>query len=73
MYVLERIKTGGKIETETGTFDELIQKLYEVHPHDEIQPISEHGHIKGTLVISVNPGRSEGRYLYEVPDIKIPA
>ena len=67
MYVLEHVKPGGKIVSETGTFDELLLKLYEVHPHDTIQPISEHGHIRGTLVISVNPGRSEGRYLYEIP------
>jgi hypothetical protein len=30
-------------------------------------------YVNGVLIISVNPGRSEGRYLYEMPDVKIPA
>jgi hypothetical protein len=73
MYVLERIKCGGKIETETSADKEkLIRKLYECDSRDIIQPASM-PNITGVLVISVNPGRSEGRYLYEMPDIKLPA
>lgn len=72
MYVLERIKCGGKIETETGSKEELLRRLYECDPRDIIQPTNM-PNIVGVLVISVNPGRSEGRYLYEMPDIKIPA
>jgi len=73
MYILERIKCGGKIETEvSNSKDELLKKLVECHPYDTLQKI-DMPHIIGVLVISVNPGRSEGRYLYEMPNVKIPA
>ncbi len=73
MYVLERIKCGGKIETETSVNkDELLKKLTECHPYDTLQKI-DMPNIIGMLVISVHPQRSEGRYLYELPDVKFSA
>ena len=76
MYVLEHVRSGGKIETETGTLDQLMIKLYTCDPRDVIQPTEipkNHKLLKAALVISVNPGRSEGRYLYEMPDLRLSA
>ena len=73
MYVLERIKCGGRVETETSqSKEELLEKLTECHPNDLIEKI-DMPHVIGVLVVSVNPGRFEGRYLYEMPDIKLSA
>jgi len=74
MYVLERIRSGGEIISETSAnYAELLKKLYECDPRDCIKCINE-GTIRGALVISVSPRRSEGRYLYKMPDkYKMPA
>lgn len=71
MYVLETVKDNGTRSKETGTLQDLLDKMLDLEGYASIHPLARdedsEGFIKGVLVLDRGFTRAESRYLYSYP------